>query len=70
MKALEKVPRELKGSEAPLEEHQYELTSTPRAPWNYTTSQRKHMMELAALALYVVQDGLVGHQWKERPLVL
>ena len=29
MKELEKVPKELKGSEAPYEEHQYELTSTP-----------------------------------------
>jgi hypothetical protein len=30
--------RELKGSEALEEEHQYELTSIPRAPWNYATS--------------------------------
>jgi hypothetical protein len=29
MKELEKVPSELKGSEAPEEKHQYELTSTP-----------------------------------------
>jgi hypothetical protein len=41
---------------------QYELTSTPRAPWNYTTNQRKHMVELVALAMYVTEDGLVGHQ--------
>jgi hypothetical protein len=34
MKELEKVLKELKVSEAPQEEHQYELTSTPRAPWN------------------------------------
>jgi hypothetical protein len=34
MEELEKVPKELKGSEAPKEEHQYELTSTPRASWN------------------------------------
>jgi hypothetical protein len=70
MKELEKVPRELKGSEAALEEHQYELTSTPRTPWNYTTNQRKHMMELVALAIYVADDGLVSNQWEERPLVL
>jgi hypothetical protein len=26
--------------------------------------------ELVSLAAYVVEDGLVGHQWEERPLVL
>ena len=34
-------------------EQQYELTSTP---------------ELMSLAAYVSEDGLVGHQWKERPI--
>jgi hypothetical protein len=34
MKELEKVPKELKGFTAPWEEQQYELTSTPRAPWD------------------------------------
>jgi hypothetical protein len=29
VKEQEKVPKELKGSEAPYEEHQYELASTP-----------------------------------------
>ena len=33
----------------------YELTSTP---------------ELLTLAAYVSKDGLVGHQWEERPLGL
>ena len=47
-----------------------ELTSTPRAPWNYTTNQRKHMVEHVALAIFVAEDGLVSHQWEERPLVL
>jgi hypothetical protein len=28
------------------------------------------MEELMALATYVAEDGLVGHQWEERPLVL
>jgi hypothetical protein len=35
-------------------EQQYELTSTPS--------------ELVSLAAYVSEDGLVGHQWKERPI--
>jgi hypothetical protein len=34
-------------------EQQYELTSTP---------------ELVTLAAHVAEDGLVGHQWKERPI--
>jgi hypothetical protein len=33
----------------------YELTST---------------LELLTLAAYVSEDGLVGHQWKERPIGL
>ena len=69
-KELEKVPKELKGFAAPEEEHQYEVTSTPRAPWNYTTNQRKHMMQLVAIAIYVAEDDLIAHQWEERPLVL
>ena len=35
-------------------EQQYELTSTPP--------------ELMSLAAYVSEDGLVSHQWKERPI--
>jgi hypothetical protein len=35
-----------------VEQH-YELTSTP---------------ELLTLAAYVSKDGLVGHNWKERPI--
>jgi hypothetical protein len=72
MKELEKGPKELKGFAAPKEEQQYELTSTfpPRAPWDKTTHQRKHMVGLMALAAYVAEDGLVSHQWEERTLVL
>jgi hypothetical protein len=53
MEELGKVPKELRGS-APLQvEQQCELTSNP---------------ELMSLAAYVSEDGLVGHQWKERPI--
>jgi hypothetical protein len=27
-------------------------------------------LELVSLAAYVAEDGLVGHQWEERPLVM
>jgi hypothetical protein len=52
MKEPEEVPKELKGSAILQEEQQYELTSTPRA---------------VSLVAYVAEDGLVGHQWEERP---
>ena len=35
-------------------EQEYELTNTPA--------------ELLSLASYESEDGLVGHQWKERPI--
>jgi hypothetical protein len=43
----------------PLGGKQYELISTPPPP-----------PELLSLVAYVAEDGLVGHQWEERPLVL
>jgi hypothetical protein len=53
MEELEKVPKELKGSATLQVQQHYELTSTP---------------ELLSLAAYVSKNGLVGHQWKERPI--
>ena len=53
MKELEKIPKELKGSATLWVEQCYELTSTP---------------ELLTLAAYVSEDGLVGDQWKEKPI--
>jgi hypothetical protein len=67
MKEPEKVPRELKGSEASKQEHQYDLTTTHRAPWEYTTNKRRHMEGLVALAVYVAGDILGGSQWEEMP---
>jgi hypothetical protein len=55
MEELEKVPKELKESATLEVKQQYELTSTP---------------ELLTLVAYVSEDGLVGHQWKERPIDL
>ena len=56
MEELEKVPKELKGSATLQVEQQYELTSIP--------------LKLMPLAAYVSEDGLVGHQWKNRPIGL
>jgi hypothetical protein len=52
MEELEKVSKELKRSATLSEEQHYELTSTPK---------------LLTQAAYESEDGLVGHQWKERP---
>jgi hypothetical protein len=30
----------------------------------------QYPLELVSLAAYVSEDGLVGHQWKEMPIVL
>ena len=54
MEELEKIHKELKGSATLWVEQHYELTSTPK---------------LLTLAAYVSKDGLVGHHWKERPIV-
>jgi hypothetical protein len=55
MEEPEKVLKELKESATLLVEQHLELTST---------------LELLTLAAYVSKDGLVGHHWKERPIVL
>jgi hypothetical protein len=57
MEELEKLPKELKRSATLLVKQQYELTSTPPPT-----------PELVSLAAYISEDGLVGHQWKERPI--
>ena len=45
-----------KGIFNPIGGPQYELTSIPSEP--------------LSLAAYISEDGLVGHQWKERPIGL
>jgi hypothetical protein len=43
---------------------------TLEAPGDWTTNQRIHMEQPMVLAAYVAEDGLVAHQWEERPLSL
>jgi|UPI0000F4C471 hypothetical protein len=33
-----------------------------------TIRTNQYPLELVSLAAYVSEDGLVGHQWKERPI--
>jgi hypothetical protein len=62
MEELEKGHKELMGFEASEEQQKYEPTSSLRVPRDYTMNQRVYMEGLKAPAIYVVEDGLVGHQ--------
>jgi hypothetical protein len=42
----------------------------PELPGTKSPTIRVHMVGLMAPAAYVAEDGLVCHQWEERPLVL
>ena len=65
------VGEETEGAEvvcSPMEGATMSTGQTPRAPGDWTTNQRIHMEGPLALAEYVTETGLVGHQWEERPL--
>ena len=68
---LEKGMKELRGPTAPCVGGATVSTiQTPEARGDWTTHQRVHIERLMALAVYVAEDGLVGHQWEERCLIL
>ena len=52
---------------SPMDGATVSIGATPRSSWGLTTNQRIHMERLMALAAYVAEDDLVGHQWEERP---
>ena len=70
MEELEKELKELRGLAAPWREQQCQLARPPGTSRYWTTNQRVHMEGPMALATYVAEDDLVGHQWEERPLGL
>ena len=71
MEELEKGLKELWGFAAPWGGgHNSVNRPDPRAPRDWTTNQRVPMKGPMALASYVAEDGLVGHQWEEQPLGL
>ena len=51
-------------------ESQETASPPPGAPGDWIINQRINMEGPMAQAAYVVEDGLVGHQWEERPLGL
>jgi hypothetical protein len=66
MEELEKGLKGLRSSAVPWREQQ----CPARHPRAWTTNHREHMKGPMALASYVAEKGLVGHQWEERPLDL
>ena len=70
MEELEKGLKEQRGFAAPWREQQCQQARLPGAPRDWTTNQRIHMEQPMALATYVAEDGLVGHQWEKWPLSL
>ena len=70
MKQLEKGLKELRRFAAPWRKQQCQQARTPVAPRDCTTTQRVQVEQPIALATYVSEDDLVGHQWEERPLGL
>jgi hypothetical protein len=61
---------ELKGFTTPWEEQQYQPSRPSRAPRDSTNNQRVYMEGPMTPATYVAEDGLVCHQWEERPFPL
>ena len=51
---------------SPMEGATVSTGQIPRAPMDWTTNQRVWRREPTAPAVYVAEDGLVGHQWEER----
>jgi len=53
-----------------LQPHKNNNTNQPELPGTKAPfQQRVHMDRPMAPVAYVVEDGLVGHKWEEKPLV-
>jgi hypothetical protein len=70
MEEMEKGLKELRGFAASWGEQQCQQARPPGAPGDWTTIQRMYVERPMPLATYVAEDGIVGHQWKEKPLGL
>ena len=61
--------KELKGF-ATIERTTISTNQTPQSSQGLNYKPKNLMVGLMAPAVYVAEDGLAGHQWEERPLVL
>jgi hypothetical protein len=67
------VEEDTEGAEGvcnPMEGATVSTGQTSGAAGDWTTNKIVHMKGPVALAAYVAEDGLVGHQWEEWPLGL
>ena len=72
MEELGEGLKQLSGFAVPWGSNSDKLVRPPgsQAPGDWTTNQRLYMERPMVLATYVAEDGMVGHQWEGRPLVL
>ena len=70
MEELEKGPKELRGFTAPWGCNSANWPDLPELPGTGPPTKECTMAVPMALAICVTENGLVGHQWKEWPLVL
>jgi hypothetical protein len=55
---------------SPMKELEKGPFRAPRGSTKPPTKEYIHMVGLMSPGAYVVEDGVVSHQWEERPLVL
>jgi hypothetical protein len=70
MEELEKEVKELMGFAVPWREQQCQQSREPGAPREWNTNKSIQMEGPMSQASYVAEEGLVEHQWVERPLGL
>ena len=70
MEELEKGLKELRVLQLHGKSNIVNSPNPPEFPGDWTTNLSVHMEGPMALATYVAEDGLVRHQWEERPLGL
>jgi hypothetical protein len=75
MEELEKGLKKLKGFATHRESNNINQPEPPEPSSDQSSQELNHQPKRTyggnmASPTYVVEDGLVGHQWKERPLAL
>ena len=70
MEELEKGLKELSGFAVLWKEQLCQLARPLRALGDWTSNQRVHKEGPTLPAVYVTEDGIVGHQWEESLLGL
>lgn len=67
MEELEREWRSFRGLQSHGGSNSVNRLDSPGVAREWTTNERIHMEGPMMLTTYVAKDGLVGHQWEERP---